>query len=285
MICLGLSEKKPITQLEQIELALRMVEAYSQDFYFARSAKDIMTAQSQGKIASLLGIEGGHAIENSLGALRAYYRLGVRYMTLTHFKNIDWADSATDKEVLGGLSPFGESVIHEMNRLGMMVDLSHVSAKVMHKALDISKAPVIFSHSSARALTAHKRNVPDDVLKRVKKNGGVVMVAFVSGFVSEEVRAWWKSKKKGVSPKATLNQVADHLDHIKKVAGIYSVGIGADFYGQDDVIQGLEDVSKYPYLFAELIRRGWSEKELALLARGNIIRVFHKVEKVAKKLK
>lgn len=272
------------TQLEQIELAHRMIEAYPESLSLARSVRDIEKAQSRGKIASLLGIEGGHAIENSLGALRAYYRLGVRYMTLTHYKNIDWADSATDKEVLGGLSPFGEKVVHEMNQLGMMIDLSHVSAKVMHRVLDISQAPVIFSHSSARALTPHNRNVPDDVLKRVAKNRGVVMVTFVTGFVSSEVKAWWDNKEVGPRPQAFLNQVADHIDHVKKVAGVQSVGIGGDYYGQDHVVTGLEDVSKYPHLFAELIRRGWTEDELALLARGNILRVFRQVEAVAREL-
>ena len=286
-IPVGSKEKKQgyaKTQLEQIELVLRMIEKYPNNFQLARSASDIEKAMAQGKIASLLGMEGGHAIENSLGALRAFYRLGVRYMTLTHSKNIDWADSATDKEVLGGLSPLGVQVVQEMNRLGMMVDLSHVSAKVMHKALDVSSAPVIFSHSSARAVTPHKRNVPDSVLRRMKKNGGVVMVTFVTGFVSEKVRQWWISKEKGPRPNALLSQVADHIEHVRKVAGIDHVGIGGDFYDQDHVAQGLEDVSKYPALFAELISRGWTTAELEKLAQKNILRVMRAVEAKAQKL-
>lgn len=272
------------TQLEQIDIARRMIDHHPDDFMLALKADDFEKALQQGKIASFLGIEGGHAIENSLGALRSFYRLGVRYMTLTHGKNLDWADSATDDEKLGGLSPFGVEVVKEMNRLGMLVDLSHVSAKVMHQALDVSKAPIIFSHSSARALTNHKRNVPDDVLKRVQDNGGIVMVTFVTGFVSQEVKDHWDSQKEGEEPRARLEQVADHIEHVRKVAGIDHVGIGGDYYGQDHLPVGLEDVSRYPYLFAELLRRGWSEKDLRKLANENILRVLRQAEKVAKRL-
>ena len=268
------------TQLEQIDLVHRMIKQYP-DFQLALTSQDIRDAMDDGKIASLLGMEGGHAIENSIGALRNFYRLGVRYMTLTHYKNIDWADSATDKERLGGLSLFGRRVVREMNRLGMMVDLSHVSAKVMHQTLDISKAPVIFSHSSARALVDHNRNVPDDVLLRMRKNGGIVMVTFVTGFISQEVREYWRRDEFDKEPPSYLYQVADHIDHVAKVAGVDHVGIGGDFYDQKTLPLGLEDVSRYPYLFAELIRRGWSEEDLAKLAQKNILRVFEDVEKVA----
>jgi membrane dipeptidase len=269
---------------------------------------DIEQARKEGKIASLLGIEGGHTIVDSLGVLRAYYDLGARYMTLTHYHTNNWADSATDEARHGGLSRFGEEVVHEMNRLGMLVDISHVSAETMHDVLDVTEAPVMFSHSSARALTRHMRNVPDDVLKRVTENGGIVMVTFIPDFVSEDRRKWaeeldpiltdlttdeeWKAateefkKTHGEPPQGTLAQVADHIEYVAKVAGHDHVGIGGDFYGQsgDDLVQGLEDVSRYPYLVAELLRRGWSEEDIAKLARNNLLRVFGEVEKVAKRL-
>lgn len=294
------------TQLEQIDLARRMIERYPERLMFATRSSDIEKARKHGKVASFLGMEGGHVIENSLGALRAYYALGARYMTLTHNVTLDWADAAMGERKHGGLTPFGNEVVLEMNRLGMLVDLSHVSTETMNAALDVSKAPVIFSHSSARALSNHPRNVPDEVLKRMPANGGVVMVTFVPGFVSPVVLAWQDgllkalgdarhgspeyAKRKadyiaqfGASPKATLAQVADHIDYVAKVAGRDHVGIASDYYGADNPV-GLEDVSKYPALFAELIRRGWNDPDLAKLAGGNLIRAFAQAEQVAAKL-
>jgi len=295
-------------QLEQIDIALRLVRLYPDDLMLATDVAAIEQARKEGKIASLIGIEGGHTIVNSLGVLRAYYDLGARYMTLTHYHTNDWADSATDVARHQGLSGFGKEVVREMNRLGMLVDISHVSADTMHDVLDVTEAPVIFSHSSARALTKHNRNVPDDVLKRVTGNGGVVMVTFIPDFVSDERRQWaeeldpitndltteaeWKAateeykKTHGEPPLGTLAQVADHIDHVARVAGYDHVGIGGDYYGQsgDDLVQGLEDVSRYPYLIAELLRRGWSEANIAKLTRGNLLRVFGQAETVARRL-
>jgi membrane dipeptidase len=297
-------------QLEQIDIARRLIAKYPRDLGFATSVADIRREYTRGRIASLLGIEGGHTIANSLGALRAYYDLGVRYMTLTHFHTHDWADAATDSARHDGLSPFGHEVVREMNRLGMLVDISHVSPAAMSDALNTTEAPVIFSHSSARALTDHVRNVPDSILRRMPANGGVVMVAFVPPFVSEPNRLWseewfpqiaratsdsqWQRisreyvAKKGPAPRATLKDVADHIEHIRKVAGIDHVGIGADYYGaeaEQDLIQGLEDVSKYPLLFAELIRRGWSDNDLRKLAGENLLRVFRQAEVVSGRLR
>lgn len=295
-------------QLEQFDIALRIIRLYPDDLMLATSLADIEQAREENKIASLIGIEGGHTIVNSLGVLRAYYDLGARYMTLTHYHTNDWADSATDDVRHNGLTGFGKEVVREMNRLGMMVDISHVSPKTMNDVLDVTEAPVIFSHSSALALTSHKRNVPDDVLKRVTGNGGVVMVTFIPDFISDERRQWaeelnpltkdleteaeWTAvaeeykKTHGQPPLGTLAQVADHIDYVARVAGFDHVGIGGDFYGQsgDDLVQGLEDVSRYPYLIAELLRRGWSEENLARLTRGNLLRVFGQVEKVARGL-
>ena len=295
-------------QLEQIDIALRLIRLYPDDLMLATSVADIEQARKEGKIASLIGIEGGHTIINSLGVLRAYYDLGARYMTLTHFHTNNWADSATDVARHEGLSGFGYEVVREMNRLGMMVDISHVSAGTMNDVLDVTEAPVIFSHSSARALTSHKRNVPDDVLKRVTGNDGIVMVTFIPDFVSEERRQWaeeldpitkdltteaeWKAateeykKTHGQPPSGTLAQVADHIDYVARLAGYDHVGIGGDFYGQsgDDLVQGLEDVSRYPYLVAELLRRGWNEENIAKLTRNNLLRVFGQVETVAHRL-
>jgi len=295
-------------QLEQFDIALRMIRLYPNDLALAKSVADIEQAQRENKIASLIGIEGGHTIVDSLGVLRAYYDLGARYMTLTHYHTNNWADSATDEARHNGLTEFGKAVVREMNRLGMLVDISHVSAKTMHDVLDVPAAPVIFSHSSARALTGHMRNVPDDVLKRVTENGGIVMVTFIPDFVSEDRRQWaeelepitkdldtdaeWKAateeykKTHGEPPQATLAQVADHIEYVAKVAGHDHVGIGGDFYGQsgDDLVQGLEDVSRYPYLMAELLRRGWSEDNVAKLARGNFMRVLGQAEAVAQRL-
>jgi membrane dipeptidase len=294
------------TQLEQIELARRMIAAYPDVFMFATRASDVDRAKREGKIASFLGMENGQALENSLGALRAYYDLGVRYMTLTHGRNTDWADSATDKPVHGGLTAFGCEVVREMNRLGMLVDLSHVSAPVMRRALEVAEAPVIFSHSGARAVVDHPRNVPDDVLSKVTANGGVVMVPFIPSFVSAKTAAWGKEiellmqgakttgemdritrdyeKGHGPEPRATLAQVADQIDYVAKVAGHDHVGIGADFYGGKSMPQGLEDVTGYPALFAELIRRGWSDADLAKLASGNVVRVLSEAEEAAERL-
>jgi membrane dipeptidase len=296
-------------QLEQIDIALRMIERYPRDLELALSADGIEQANREGRIASLLGIEGGHAIENSLAALRDYYRLGVRYMTLTHFNGIDWADSATEAPRHGGLTKFGAEVVREMNRLGMLVDLSHVSDDTMNDALDVAEAPVIFSHSGARAVTPSVRNVPDGVLRRLPRNGGVVMVDFISEYcVRGPAFAEWKeafadatgaklgdadydekkSKYAAVhpEPRATIADVADHIEHIRDVAGIDHVGIGADFYGEPaSMATGLDDVSDYPQLFAELIRRGWSEEMLAKLARGNLLRAMRGAEQAAARLR
>ncbi|MCG2585619.1 dipeptidase [Massilia sp. TS11] len=292
-------------QLEQIELTRRLIARYPDVFVPATRADDIGRAFKAGKIASFMGIEGGHVIENSLGALRAYYDLGVRYMTLTHNVTLDWADAALDTPRHHGLTPFGKEVVREMNRLGMLVDLSHVSPEVMRDALDTSEAPVIFSHSSARALTEHPRNVPDEILKRMQANGGVVMVTFVPNFVNQAGARWGMglmARQKGVSdeaeleriakayeqevgprPPATLQQVADHIDYVARVAGYDHVGIGADYCGLP-VSQGLEDVSTYPALFAELIRRGWSDANLKKLASQNLVRAMRQAEQVAARL-
>jgi membrane dipeptidase len=297
------------TQLEQIDIALRMIERYPDTFVLARSAADVRAAHKQGRIASLLGIEGGHAIENSLAALRTYYDLGVRYMTLTHNVHTDWADSAAFTPTHGGLTPFGEQVVHEMNRIGMLVDLSHVATETMDDALRVSRAPVIFSHSSARALCDVPRNVPDDILKRVKTNGGVVMVTFVPGFINPAVAAIqqpamdeYNRRSQGLSeaersrleaeiigslkfPPTTIAQVADHIEHVRTVAGVEHVGIGGDFDGNSSWPQGLSDVSMYPNLFAELIRRGWNDHDLELLAGGNVLRALAQAEAVAKSMR
>ncbi|HEY8470847.1 MAG TPA: dipeptidase [Longimicrobiales bacterium] len=274
-------------QLEQIDIALQVIRRYPDVFEQAYSVSDVERIFGSGKIASVLGMEGGHAIENSLGALRAFYDLGVRYMTLTHSANIDWADSCCEPPRLGGLSEFGKEVVREMNRLGMLVDLSHTSPETMHDALDVSEAPVIFSHSSARAVTDHPRNVPDDVLRRLPQNGGVVMVTFVPSFVNAEAARWSSlppDQRKGSEPRATMEDVIRHIEHIRRVAGVDHVGIGGDFDGITTVVQGLEDVSTYPALFAELARRGWSEEDLAKLAGGNILRAWREAERVAARL-
>jgi membrane dipeptidase len=295
-------------QLEQFDIARRLIAKYPDQLMWAETAADIERARKEGKIASLLGMEGGHVIENSLGPLRAYYALGARYMTLTHNVTLDWADAGSALPKHQGLSPFGREVVKEMNRLGMLVDISHVSPAVMSQVLSISQAPVIFSHSSARAIVDHPRNVPDSILARMGKNGGVVMVTFVPGFVAPAFMEWERKSRnwrpvnvaegdtaearrqqrewlgQNPMPKASLKDVADHLDHVRKVAGVDFVGIGSDFDGIDATPVGLEDVSTFPALFAELIRRGWSDADLKKLARGNILRALTQAEQVAKRL-
>jgi membrane dipeptidase len=299
-------------QLEQIEIARRIIAKYPDVLQPAFTAQDIWTAHAAGRVGSLLGIEGGHVIENSLGALRAYFDLGARYMTLTHNVTLDWADAAADSARHGGLTRFGEEVVREMNRLGMLVDLSHVSPGTMSDALNVAEAPVIFSHSSARALTDVPRNVPDSILRRLKTNGGVVMVTFVPGFVSQKIadlsrrratqlaelqrrtprdtaavtRAIAQWDAANPAPKATLGDVADHIEHVRRVAGIDHVGIGSDFDGTDNQLPvGLEDVSTFPVLLAELSRRGWSEEDLRKLAGENTLRVMTQAERIAARLR
>jgi len=296
-------------QLEQIDIARRVIAKYP-ELAPASTAADVMRAFKQRKIGSLLGLEGGHAIENSLGALRMYYDLGARYMTLTHNVTLDWADAAQDSATHGGLTKFGEEVVREMNRLGMLVDLSHVSDATMSDALDVSEAPVIFSHSSARAIADVPRNVPDSILRRLPGNGGVVMVTFVPGFISPDAAAYTRRaddalralntryaadsagfdrdladwRRANPAPRATLAQVADHVEHVRKVAGVDHVGIGGDFDGITETVEGLEDVSTYPALFAELARRGWSDTDLRKLAGENILRVMRQAERTAARL-
>jgi membrane dipeptidase len=257
--------------LDQIDVVYRMVRKYPDTFELATTAADVERIFKAGRIASLIGMEGGHSIANSLAALRMFHALGARYMTLTHSANIAWADSGTDKSKLGGLSAFGEEVVREMNRLGMLVDLSHTSADTMEDAIRVSEAPVIFSHSDARALNDHGRNVPDAVLRLLPKNGGIVMVTFVPGFLR-------------AGGKATLADAADHMDHVRRVAGSDHVGIGSDFDGIPTVPTGLEDVSKYPALVAELLRRGWPEADVNKALGLNALRVMRRAEDVAARL-
>ena len=257
--------------LEQVDVVHRMMRRYPDTFELALTAADVQRIFESGRIASLIGMEGGHSIDGSLATLRMFHSLGARYMTLTHSTNIAWADSGTDTPKLGGLSKFGEEVVREMNRLGMLVDLSHTSPETMQDAIRVSQAPVIFSHSNARALREHGRNVPDDVLKLLRSNGGMVMATFVPGFLTAE-------------PKATLAHVADHMDHIRKVAGADHVGIGGDFDGITAVPAGLEDVSKYPALTAELLRRGWPEEDVKKALGLNVLRVMRRAEDVAARL-
>ena len=294
--------------LEEIDIIKRFT-ARSPSLQWATTADGIMAAHRNGKIASLIGIEGGYAIENSLGLLRIYYELGVRYMTLTHSATHAWADAATDAPKHGGLSPFGEEVVREMNRLGMMVDISHVSDATMLDAIRVSRAPVIYSHSSARALADHVRNVPDSILALMKQNGGVVMVNIFPGFINQTAakqtakvldkmkefaaqfpndpdkanKAWSDWFEAQPMEPGTLNEVADHVDHIVKVAGIDHVGIGADFGSLTVHPKGLDDVSRYPWLTAELLRRGWSDENVKKFLGLNILRVMRAVEKAAGK--
>jgi membrane dipeptidase len=296
--------------IEQIDLVKRMTARYPDQLAMAWSAEDVRRVHRSGRTASLIGMEGGAGLNGSLGALRELRRAGVRYITLTHSKTTDWADSATDAPKHDGLSPFGEDVVREMNRQGVLVDLSHVSEAAMEDALRVAQAPVIFSHSSARALTAHPRNVPDGVLAKLKANGGVVMVTFVPGFVSEPVRQWnaaeaserarlaslnpgepaavdaglnaWRAANP--APRARLTDVADHLDHARKVAGIDHVGLGSDFDGIPTTVEGLDSVDDYPALLVELSRRGWSEADLRKLVGENLLRVMEQADRTAARL-
>lgn len=297
-------------QLEQIDLARRMIARYPRRLELCWSAREVREAFDKGRIASLLGMEGGHVIENSLGALRAFHELGARYLTLTHNKSTDWADSATDSARHGGLTPFGREVVAEMNRLGMLVDLSHVAPTTMRDALQTSEAPVIFSHSCARAVCDVPRNVPNEILQLVPSNGGVVMVTFVAGFVSPAaaavlVPAIAKADERlaGITdpramravnreifeslkvPLPSVSMVADHVEHIVRTAGVDHVGLGGDFDGSYFQTDGLLDVSDYPNLFAELIRRGWSDGDLARLAGANVLRAMGEAEAVAARLR
>lgn len=297
--------------LEQIDLVRRLCARYPADLELALTADDIQRIHRDGKIASLIGLEGGHCINNSLASLRMFYALGARYLTLTHVKTIDWADAAGDVARHHGLTAFGKEVVLEMNRLGMLVDLSHVTDEVMRDALEVSLAPVIFSHSSARAVCNCSRNVPDDILQAVRTNGGIVMVCFLPGYlneanqaqfvlnmkerarleelypndqkqVSSEMAVW---RKQHPAPKATLLDVVEHIEHVRKVAGIEHVGIGSDFEGYHGVVEGLEDVSCYPALLGELARRGYTPQELKQVAGLNFLRVFREVENEAAKLR
>jgi membrane dipeptidase len=296
--------------LEQIDLIYRMVARYPEDLALARTADDVRHIVASGRIAALIGIEGGHTIENSLGALRMFSELGVRYMTLTHANTTDWADAATDEPRHGGLSEFGESVVLEMNRVGMLVDISHVSAEAMEDVLRVSQAPIIASHSGARAIADHSRNVPDEILRRLPENGGIVMVNFYPGFVvpeaadivrdmfavMREIRAqhgdddeavdnawqeWWEANP---IPRGTVADVVDHIDHIVQLSGVDHVGLGSDFDGITVTPEGLEDVSKYPAITEELMRRGYSDEDVAKILGGNILRAMAEAEEVARRL-
>jgi membrane dipeptidase len=296
--------------IEQIDIVKRLAAKYPADLAMAYSADDIVRAHKAGKVASLIGVEGGHQIDDSMAVLRAYYALGARYMTLSHFTNNHWADSATDDPLHHGLTAYGKAVVGEMNRLGMFIDLSHVSAETMRDALAVSQAPVIFSHSGARAINDHPRNVPDEVLAMVAKNHGVVMANFATSYVSGARERWgadqgaeaarlatiytgqpdkrqaamaaWEAAHP--KPVVTIAMVADHIEHIRKVAGVDCVGIGSDLDGIPDTPQGLEGVDKYPALLAELARRGWTDEELAKVAGANLLRALHEAEAVAKRL-
>lgn len=298
--------------LEQMDLVHRMVARYADTFELALTADDVERIHRRGKIASLIGIEGGHSIGNSLAVLRTMQQLGARYLTLTHTKNTDWADAAGDKPQHRGLTPFGEDVVRELNRLGMMVDLAHVSDDTMRAALRVSRAPVIFSHSSARAICDHERNVPDDILRETARKRGIVMVCFLPGYVTNPARDAFraamaeKARLAGLYPNdtakaeaemsqwrkahpdtavPTVRDVADHVDHLRKIMGVEHVGIGSDFDGFHGAVAGLEDVSKFPALLAELARRGYTKDELKKIAGLNLMRVMREVEAVAMKLR
>ncbi|HSS68385.1 MAG TPA: dipeptidase [Nocardioidaceae bacterium] len=292
--------------LEQIDFVSRLIERYPDVLALAQTADEVESAVANGRVASLMGMEGGHSIGGSLSVLRQMHALGVRYMTLTHNENTAWADSATDFPAIGGLSEFGREVVREMNRIGMFVDLSHVSADVMRDALDETSAPVIFSHSSARAVCDNVRNVPDDVLARLSANGGVCMVTFVPAFVAPAAAAWYEEALAEVerlggdrrrfsdidpvmrdfarskpAPAASIDDVADHVEHVRDVAGIDHVGLGGDYDGTALMPVGMEDVSSYPRLLDVLRRRGWSDRDLAALTHGNVLRAMRAMEAVA----
>jgi membrane dipeptidase len=293
--------------IEQIDVTKRLIARYPDALRFATTADQVERAMADGKVASLLGMEGGHSIGSSLGVLRQLHALGARYMTLTHNSNTPWADAGTDNPVHGGLSPFGMDVVREMNRIGMLVDLSHVSEATMMDALDVAKAPVIFSHSGARAVNGHPRNVPDSVLARLPENGGIVMVVALPGFLNEARRQWFAKRsaeearlkalfqgqpetvtttmaawdKANPEPATTIKHMADHIDHIRKVAGVESIGIGGDFDGMPSGPVGFEDVRGYPLLFAELAKRGYSQAELEMIASRNALRVMRAAEAYA----
>jgi len=298
--------------LEEIDIVKRIIAAYPKDLEQAYSADDVVRIHKAGRVASLMGVEGGHQMGHSFAALRSFYDLGARYITLTHFKTTDWADSATDVPKHDGLTDYGKSVVLEMNRIGMLVDLSHVSEATMMDSLDVSKAPVIFSHSSAKAIDGHPRNVSDAVLARLPQNGGVVMVNFAPDYVNEAIWKWGADRdaekarivrlmtghtqaeidaaldawvKAHPQPAATVEQVADHVEHVAKIAGNDHVGIGGDLDGIPSTPTGLTGVQDYPNLFAELIRRGWSDQNLAKLAGGNILRVLRRAEEVSKSMR
>ena len=287
--------------LKQIDIVHRLVEENQSDLEIALTADDILRIHGEGKIASLIGVEGGHAIENSLATLRMLYNLGARYMTLTHSKGLSWADSATDVRQVGGLTEFGVAVVKEMNRLGMLVDLSHVSVSTMNQALDASSSPIIFSHSSAAAVTPHPRNVSDELLLRLKENKGIIMITFFPSYISQRVDRAWKDiqekakKKTGTAeqrrqffyeqvsskrvPKSSISDVADHIDHVRNLIGSDYIGLGSDYDGMPGAPIGLEDVSKFPALFVELLKRGYSETEIEKIAGQNLLRVMRENER------
>ncbi|MEP3050791.1 MAG: dipeptidase [Erythrobacter sp.] len=302
----GMPEAEAVQMtIEQIDVAKRLIAQYPDHLQYAETADQVENAIANGRVASLLGMEGGHSIGSSLGVLRQMYALGARYMTITHSLNTPWADSATDAPEHGGLSEFGRDVVREMNRIGMLVDLSHVSEAAMHDALDTARAPVIFSHSGARAINGHARNVPDGVLSRLPENGGIVMVVALPGFLNEERRQWFAEREAELArqeslflgqpdqvaqamqqwdsenpePQSGVSEMADHIDHIREVAGVEAIGIGADYDGMPSGPVGMEDASGYPVLFTELARRGYSQIELELIASGNALRVLREAER------
>lgn len=308
----NIPENEAVKQtMEQVDFVHRLVEKYPDHFELALTADDVERIFEDGKIASLIGMEGGHSIANSLATLRMFYELGARYMTITHGRTLDWADAAGDDPQHDGLTEFGEEVIREMNRLGMMVDLSHVTPATMKDAIRVSEAPVMFSHSNARGLTGHPRNVPDDVLQMLPEKDGIVMVTFVETFTSEERRQHFAERaahqrkveylnpgmpdvisekmdewdRENEAPKSTLSQVADHIDYIRDQIGVDYIGIGGDYDGIPTLPEGLEDVSTYPDLFAELLRRGYSEEDLEKIAGLNMLRVMRGAEEVSERLR
>ena len=308
----NITEAQAVKQtMEQIDFVIRMAGKYPETFEMAYTADDVERIFEEGKIASLIGMEGGHSIANSLAVLRQFYRLGARYMTITHSRTLDWADAAGDEPRHEGLTAFGAEVIREMNRLGMAVDLSHVTPETMRDVLSVTEAPVMFSHSSARAVSGHVRNVPDEILPLVKENNGIIMVTYVGTFVSEELRQFYAERAAyqrkieylnrgevdvirqkmeewdavNEAPEATLNDLADHIDHLKQQIGVDYIGISGDFDGTSSLPAGLEDVSTYPDLFAELLRRGYTEEELRKIAGLNMLRVLRGVESVSLRLR